>query len=190
MTIEYPMSQLIKERRSIRKFKSDKVSNEILEELLEVASYAPNHKLTQPWRFIIYKDEGSKVLANIMAETVANGPKKKSPEEVRARFESIPAHVLVVINEEANYFAREEDYAATCALIQNFQLAAWERGLGVLWKTDAFIASPTFRKGVGAKPGEKIAALLQVGYPEVVPKAVERVDISERIKLIDKNIEE
>ena len=80
MSIQYPMSQLIKERRSIRKFKPDKVSNEILEELLEIASYAPNHRLTQPWRFIIYKNEGSKVLANIMAETVANGPKKKSNE--------------------------------------------------------------------------------------------------------------
>lgn len=190
MSTQYPMSQLIKERRSIRKFKLDEVSNELLEELLEIASYAPNHKLTQPWRFIVYKDEGRKVLANIMTETVAKGPKKKSPEEVRARFESVPVHVLVVINEEANYFAREEDYAATCALIQNFQLAAWERGLGVLWKTDAFVASPTFRKGVGAKPGEKIAALLQVGYPEVVPNVVERVNISERIKLIDKNIEE
>ena len=190
MSVQYPMSQLIKERRSIRKFKSDKVSNEILEELLEVTSWAPNHKMTEPWRFIIYKDEGSKVLANIMAKIVANSPKKKSPEEVRARFESIPAHVIIVMNEDSNNFVMEEDYAATCALIQNFQLAAWERGLGVLWKTDAFIASPTFRKGVGAKPGEKIAALLQVGYPEVVPKAVERADISERIKLIDKNIEE
>lgn len=188
MLKEYPMSQLIKERRSIRKFKSDKVSNEVLEELLEVATYAPNHRLTQPWRFIIYKDEGSKVFANIMAETMANGPKKISPEEVRVKCESIPAHILVVINEEANYYKREEDYAATCALIQNFQLAAWERGLGVLWKTDAFIDAPTFRNGLGVKPGEKVAALLQVGYPEIVPKVVERANISERIKLVDKNI--
>ncbi len=189
MLAQYPMSQLIKDRRSIRKFKSDKVSNEILEELLEIASYAPNHKLTQPWRFIIYKDEGSKVLANIMAETVAKGPKKKSPEEVKARFESIPVHILVVINEDSNYFVREEDYAATCALIQNFQLAAWERGVGVLWKADAFLTSTEFRNGVEVKPGEKIAALLQVGYPDIIPKAVQRVNISERIKLIDKNIE-
>ena len=190
MLVKYPMAQLIKERRSIRKFKEDKVSNEVLEELLEVASYAPNHRLTQPWRFIIYKDEGRKILANIMAKTLANGPKKKSPEEVVAICESIPVHILVVINEEANYFAREEDYAATCALIQNFQLAAWERELGVLWKTDAFIASNIFRNGVGAKPGEKIAALLQVGYPDMIPKSLGRESISERLKLIDKDIEE
>ena len=189
MSVQYPMSQLIKERRSIRKFKSDKVSNEILEELLEVTSWAPNHKMTEPWRFIIYKDEGSKVLANIMAKIVANSPKKKSPEEVRARFESIPAHVIIVMNEDSNNFVMEEDYAATCALIQNFQLAAWERGLGVLWKADPFIALSQFRDGIGVKPGEKVVALLHVGYPEMTPKSIARTPISEKITIIDSNNE-
>lgn len=186
MTTEYPMAQLIKERRSIRKFKSDKVSNEILEELLEVASWAPNHKLTEPWRFIVYKDEGNKVLANIMAEIVAKGPKKKSPEEVKARFESIPAHIIVVMNENPNHFVKEEDYAATCALIQNFQLAAWERGLGVLWKAEAFLTSQEFRNGVGVKPGEKIAAILHVGYPDITPNSSSRTPIKEKLTIIEK----
>ncbi|MGG7058904.1 nitroreductase family protein [Clostridium tertium] len=186
MTVEYPMSKLISERRTIRKFKEESVSTELLSDLLEVASWAPNHKLREPWRFIIYNGQGTKELADVMAEVISKGGKmKKSPEEMKNYFLSIPAHILVVMPEDQNPFIREEDYAATSALIQNFQLAAWERGIGVFWKTDSYLTLPYFRKRVGAKPGEKIAAILHVGYPDMTPKARPRTLISEKITVID-----
>ena len=187
MTTQYPMSQLIRERRTVKKFKEDSISIELLGELLEVASWAPNHKLREPWRFIIYNGEGTEVLANIMADVASKGLKmKKSPEDMKNYFASMPAHILVVMKEESEPFVREEDYAATCALIQNFQLAAWERGVGVFWKTDSYLTSPEFRKGVGVKPGEKIAAILHVGYPDITPKARPRTPIVEKITAIEK----
>ena len=190
MTIEYPMSKLIRERRTIRKFKEECISTETLSDLLEVASWAPNHKLREPWRFIIYNGQGTKELADIIADAASKGGKmKKSPEEMKNYFLSIPAHILVVMPEDANPFIREEDYAATCALIQNFQLAAWERGVGVFWKTDSYLTLPAFREGVGVKPGEKIAAILHVGYTDMTPNARPRTPISEKITVIDSNNE-
>lgn len=186
MENKYPMSQLIADRRTIRKFKKEAIETEVLEDLLQVASWAPNHKLKEPWRFIVYKDEGSKVLGNIMFDVASKaGKMKKSPEDMRNYFSSIPAHILVVMPEDPQPLLREEDYAANNALIQNFQLAAWERGIGVFWKSDGYLTLPSFREAVGVVPGEKIVAILHVGYPDMIPKAQERTKVSEKITLID-----
>lgn len=187
MTTKYHMSKLITERRTIKKFKQVAIPTEVLSELLEVASWAPNHKLRQPWRFIIYNGQGTKSLAGVIENAVAKGGKmKKSPEEMKKYFLSIPAHILVVMQEDPQPFIREEDYAATCALIQNFQLAAWERDLGVFWKTDSYLTLPDFREGVGVKPGEKIVAILHVGYPDMIPKPRSRTPITEKTTIIEK----
>ncbi|MCF0146776.1 MAG: nitroreductase [Clostridium sp.] len=186
MATKYPMAQLIMERRTIKKFKDESISTELLGELLEVASWAPNHKLREPWRFIIYNGEGKKVIANAIAEVASKGAKmKKSPEEMKKYYESVPAHILVVMHEDPQPFVREEDYAAVCALIQNFQLAAWEREVGVFWKTDSFLTLPEFREAAGVAPGEKIAAILQVGYIDNVPKPRNRTAIDKKLTVID-----
>lgn len=186
MENKYPMSQLIVDRRTIRKFKNEAIETEVLEDLLQVASWAPNHKLKEPWRFIIYKDEGSKVLGNIMFDVASKaGKMKKSPEDMKNYFSSIPAHILVVMPEDPQPLLREEDYAANNALIQNFQLAAWERGIGVFWKSDGYLTLPSFREAVGVVPGEKIVGILHVGYPDMIPKAQKRTKVSEKITLIN-----
>ena len=189
MSVQYRMSQLITERRTIRKFKEDSVSTELISELLEVASYAPNHKLKEPWRFVIFNGKGKEALADLMENLASKkGAKfKKSPEEIKKHFSSVPAHLVVIMPEDPQPFLREEDYAANCALIQNFQLAAWERGIGALWKTDSFITLPEFRDLVGAKPGEKVVAILHIGYPEVIPTVRTRTPIAEKLTVIDKN---
>lgn len=188
MTTQYPMSQLIIERRTIKKFKEESIPTELLSELLEVASWAPNHKLREPWRFIIYNGEGREVLGNAMANIASKGAKmKKSPEEIKKHYETIPAHILVVMPEDPQPFIREEDYAATCALIQNFQLAAWERGIGVFWKIDSFLTLPEFREAAGVCPGEKIAAILHVGYFDNIPKPRNRTPIDKKLTVIDSN---
>ncbi|MBP1961840.1 nitroreductase [Paenibacillus aceris] len=70
-----------------------------------------------------------------------------------------------------------------CCLIQNFQLAAWEAGVGVVWKTNPFIHSPSFRETVDVKPGEKIVGLLHIGYPEQVPPVRLRTDAREKLTI-------
>ncbi|WP_343750096.1 hypothetical protein [Clostridium tertium] len=64
---------------------------------------------------------------------------RKSIEDVKAYFSSVQAHIIVIMPEDSNEVLKEEDYAANWALIQNFQLAAWERGLGVFWKRDTYL---------------------------------------------------
>lgn len=76
-----------------------------------------------------------------------------------------------------------EAHGAASAFIQNFQLLAWEQGIGVVWKTSAFLYEPDFCRRIGVQDDEYIVGYLQAGYYEAkaVPKAKARTDIKERL---------
>jgi len=70
------------------------------------------------------------------------------------------------------------------ACVQNLQLAVWERSIGILWNTEPTNYSPTFHAQIGVKPGEKLVGIMQIGYPDMTPKAQERIPIEERLTVI------
>lgn len=178
------VAQLIKDRRTIRQFKSDPVADEQLLSLLNVAIWAPNHENRQPWRFLLYKGEGRIALADAMISTYGAEEREKYGRRKREYFLEVPAHLVVVLKEDARQKQWDEDYAATCALIQNFQLAAWEQGLGVVWKTNHYNYDPKFRNAIHIQPGEKIVAVLHIGYPAIVPPVQKRTPAEELLTII------
>ncbi|MDE8564963.1 nitroreductase [Anoxybacillus rupiensis] len=182
MQQEYKVAHTIKERRSIKEFKEDPIPKEVICELLNTAVWAPNHGLREPWRFILFVNEGKEKLIDAIAQESNNG---KNIDLLREKLQPIPAHLLVVMQEDPRQKQWEEDLAATSALIQNFQLAAWEKGIGVIWKTGAYIYSPSFRKKVGVEPGEKIVGLLHIGYPASIPQARLRTKAEEKLTVIE-----
>ncbi|MGG1553664.1 nitroreductase family protein [Paenibacillus ferrarius] len=180
------IAQAIKARRTVRTFKSDPVADELLLELLNVAVWAPNHENRQPWRFLLYKGEGRAVLADAMLQSYDAEDRERYGKRKREYFLEVPAHLVVVLKEDARQKQWDEDYAAACALIQNFQLAAWEQGLGVVWKTNHYNYDPKFRESIGIQPGEKIVAVLHIGYPSVIPPVQKRKRAEELLTIIDK----
>lgn len=137
---------LIQSRRTCYQFlDSNKypVDNQQLQICLQAATYAPNHKLTQPWRFWVIGDNYKNKLAHIYADNRAS--KKQSITEddcyqcfydlAVEKFTKIPKVILVgqVIAKHAKI--EKEDYAACACAIQNFQLMAWQQQLGVQWST-------------------------------------------------------
>ncbi|AMA72973.1 MULTISPECIES: nitroreductase [Aneurinibacillus] len=182
------VATVIQERRTIKKFKSDSVSLEILNELLNVAVWAPNHGLREPWRFIVFKDSGKTVLTNAISEFLIHGPLKMDVETVNKRmdyFKSIPLLLLVVMPLHPNEHERDEDFAAASALIQNLQLAAWEIGIGVLWRTNPFLQEEDVKEKLGVGRDERIVGLLQIGYPEQIPPAHPRTAAENLLTVID-----
>lgn len=180
------IDELIKNRRTIKSFTDEAVNVEELIELLDVARWAPNHKLTEPWRFLLYVDEGKEefVQAFIKSQTVDGDEPTDLVKNKAQYYREIPVHLVVVMPEDPRQRTWDEDYGAVSALIQNFQLAAWARGIGMVWRTNDYIYNPTFRKKLGVKPGEKIVATLMVGYPKHVPKAKERTPVCEKLTII------
>ncbi|MEK4023176.1 nitroreductase family protein [Sporosarcina sp. FSL W7-1283] len=174
-------------RRSIKAFKTDPVDVEELIELLNVAKWAPNHKLTEPWRFQLYTSNGKEqfVQAYIDSQPNTDG---EVPERVNRKadyFRNIPLHLVVIMPEDPRQRRWDEDYGAVSTMIQNFQLAAWKRGIGMIWRSNDWIYDPVFREGIGVKPGEKVVATLMIGYPKHIPEPQDRTDIRELLTIID-----
>lgn len=190
------ITEAIKERRTVRKFKSDHIPIETLKEILSLSTWAPNHGLREPWRFILYYADGRKKFIDAQVGAYEKSPyaslmkdeneremlKKKNIEYLMG----IPAHLVVLMPEDPRQKQWEEDFAAVGALIQNIQLAAWEKGIGVVWKTNSYIYEPSFYEAIGAKPGEKVVAVLHLGIPETIPEPHPRTALEEKLIVVDK----
>ena len=133
-------SDAIQQRRSIKRFTEREVTRQEIETLLAAATLAPNHRLTQPWRFYVLGPEARHAYGLALGDRKAR--KIEDPEAARAMRETVAAEhralpvmiaVAVVNTQEAEQ--REEDYAAAMMAIQNIALTAVELGLGTHLKT-------------------------------------------------------
>jgi nitroreductase len=166
-------------RRSIRQFTNRDVSRVEVETLLDAAVVAPNHRLTQPWRFYVLGPQarhayglalGNRKAKKIEDPAAAESIRSKVAEEHAA----LPLMIVVAMVEDANPEIREEDVGATMMAIQNISLAAVALGLGTHIKTGAVMQDPAARTAAGVAESERIVAVVNVGEPATVPPAKER----------------
>lgn len=166
--------EAIRDRRSIKKFSERPVTREEIEELLEASVLAPNHRLTQPWRFYVLGPEAR--YAYGLALGARKAKKIEDPEAARATRETVanehralPGMIVFAVVETDNAEQREEDYASALMAIQNFSLAAIELGLGTHIKTGAIMSDPAARAAARVPDNERVVAIVNVGVPSEVP---------------------
>jgi nitroreductase len=174
------ISDAITARRSIKRFTDRAVTREEIETLLQAAVHAPNHHLTQPWRFYVLGPEarhayglalGDRKARKIENAEAAQAMREKVAQEHRA----LPAMIAVAVVHTDNAEIREEDYAAAMMGIQNLSLAALSLGLGSHIKTGAVMSDPVARAATGVGETERIIALVNVGEPvEPMPPSSRR----------------
>ncbi len=158
------------------------VSQDLVLSLLKDAVWAPNHKLREPWRFIFVSSDRREAFI----EAILPCHERSKHESVRNKFKNVPAFLIVVINDDPRQKQAEEDFAATSCMVQNLnlQLLAWERDLGMVWKTPQHIRDPLFRQALHVQPGEKIIGVLNIGYfdKEIIAQKVrKRIDPAEKM---------
>ena len=168
------VSDAIAQRRSIKKFQDRPVSRDEIEALLDAAVLAPNHHLTQPWRFYVLGPAARRAYGLALGERKAR--KLTDPdaanavrEKTAAEYVAFPALIAVAMVVHENPETREEDYAAVMQAVGNMMLTAMERGLGTHVRTGAVLEDPAARTAVGVRDGERIVAMLSVGVPAEVP---------------------
>jgi len=166
-------------RRSIREFTDRPVANAEIGTLLDAAASAPNHRMTEPWRFYVLGPEARRAYGAALGARKAK--RVEDPEAARAvqekvesRLAGLPAMLVVSIVLDDNPEIREEDYAAAFMAIQNLSLAAQEMGLGTHIKTGAVMDDPRSREAVGVPDGERIVATIELGEPASIPDAKPR----------------
>lgn len=168
------LDEAIRTRRSIKRFTDRPVTRDEIERLLDAAVQAPNHRMTQPWRFYILGPDARRAYGAVLGARKAK--KVEDPEAARAvamKAEEgeagLPAMIGVAMVVSDNPEIREEDYAATMMAVQNLLLAATATGLGTHLKTGAIMDDPRARQAVGVPDGERIVAMIQLGEPGEVP---------------------
>lgn len=173
------LTDALQQRRSIKRFTARPVTHDEIERLLAAATLAPNHKLTQPWRFYVLGPEARHAYGLALGERKAK--KAATPDAGRTlrdvvadEHRALPAMIVVAIARSDNPEIAEEDYAAAMMAIQNLALAAVELGLGTHIKTGAVMADPAARAAAGVGDGERIVAVVNVGEPAEVPPPKQR----------------
>lgn len=168
------VTDAISQRRSIKKFQDRAVTREEIESLLDAAVLAPNHHLTQPWRFYVLGPEARRRYGLALGERKARKlPDADAANAVRektaAEYHGFPALIAFAMVQHESPETREEDYAAVMQAISNFMLAAVDRGLGTHLRTGAVLEDPAARSAIGAKEGERIVGIVAVGVPAEMP---------------------
>lgn len=171
------LANIIRERRSIKKGYNNKVvKEETIVDLLEDAIWAPTHGMRQPWRFIFVEGENQKAFAKKIASTY---PVER--QQNREDYLNEPSAILVVIMKKGDTQKKEdENFGATACMIQNFQLLAWEQGLGVVWKTNPHIYDPKVEEILQVKEDERIIGFLHMGYFDELPEKKERMPVRDK----------
>lgn len=167
--------EAIEKRRSIGRVRQDPVPRELVERVLESAVHAPNHKLTEPWRFHVFAGKGRGAFAKARAELARIMAGEEGDEEAlisgrvnRERKKAFRAPVVIAVISVAGRDAVEtlENYAACSAAVQNMQLAAHALGLATIWRTGPVAYHPYMRGFFGLRDGDHVVAYLYLGYPD------------------------
>lgn len=163
--------EAILSRRSVSKVEERSVDRSMIERIIEAATRAPNHFLTQPWRFIVLTGDSLDELGEAMAERVrsahADDPDLAHRIDVeRSRPRRAPVIVVVVYRPATNPRALEvEDRYAIGAAMENALLAAHGLGLGAYLRTGPAALDPAVHSYLELMEGEEIAGFIYVGYP-------------------------
>jgi nitroreductase len=157
------LEDAIRGRRTHKAFEPEPVPRQLLDELLELARWAPNHHLTNPWRFRIV---GPRSLATLKE---AAGP------EAARKLERAPTLVAATQLRSGDPVQDEEDLCATACAVYAVLLAAHNRGLAGYWRTPGVLRT---RKGLEAleiPAGERFVALIHLGWPRQEKEPPERL---------------
>jgi nitroreductase len=161
---------IIQDRRSVKSFTERPVSREEIQILLDAAVLAPNHRLTQPWRFYVLGPESRYAYGLALGERKAQKVQdldaaRTLRETVAVEHRKLPCMIAVAVVQTDNPEIREEDYAAAMMAVENLALTAVALGLGTHLKTGGVMGDAAARTAAGVAEGERIVAIVNVGVP-------------------------
>lgn len=163
----------IRSRRTHKAFGAEPLPREQVEELLELARWAPNHHQTAPWRF------------RVLGPRAVERLKRAAGPEGAAKLDRAPTLIVASCLLSGDLLQDEEDLHATAIAAYIVLLAAHGRGLAGYWRTPAVLRSPEGREAVGLSRGERFVGLLHLGAPRQDRQAPERPSVERTASFLD-----
>jgi nitroreductase len=186
--IEAAMAVLdaIRDRRSVGRVRPERPPMAMIEAIIEAATWAPNHRLTEPWRFIVLAGEARHALGEVMAQSQAerraDDLTAAREAAARAAAKALRAPVIIAIAVEPAIGPKVveiEEITAGAAATQNLLLAAHSLGLAAIWRTGDPTYDPAVKAFLALSPTASLLGFVYVGYPDAPPPSRSRRPIAE-----------
>jgi len=183
------LSEIIKKRRATppRFLAKNEIPKETIQQLLENANWAPNHKQTEPWRFVVYTGESKQKLADeifqILADKIKSGieinPQKV--EKLHSNLQRVPVVILIIMERDiAERIPEWEEVAAVSMAVQNMWLSATSMNLGAFWGTPSFLS--LLNDFFKLEPNQKALGFFYVGEIAMDYPVPGRGDINHKVE--------
>ena len=177
------ITDIIRKRRSIYadKFIKKEIRDDTLEEILTNATWAPTHKMTEPWRFIIFRGKHLKELGIYMAEYYKDYydnklPKKESLEKynflLKYPLNAVCVIGIVLVRNLKINLPEWEEIASVSSAIQNIALTCTAHNLGSSWSTPE--GAIDFVKKFGLNDNEKSLGLFYIGHYDYINHSLQK----------------
>lgn len=167
------LEEAIRTRRTHKAFAPDPVPSELLDELLELARWAPNHHLTNPWRF------------RVLGPLALSALKEAAGTEAASKLDRAPTLVAVSALASADPVTAEEDLCAAACATYAVLLSAHARGLAGYWRTPGVLRTQAGHEAVGIPEDERFVALIHLGWPRQEKVAPERAAPTEVVTYLE-----
>jgi len=168
--------EALRSRRSIGKLAGD-VGEAEIRELLELAVLAPNHRLTEPWRFTVLRGAARERLGAMWAEIATRDlaldaqARGAAMEREAGKLLRAPVLIAASVRTDPDAITAAEDFAATAAAVENILVGAAGLGLGAMWRTGGAAYSPEVKAFLGLEPTDRIVAFVYLGRASGEPPA-------------------
>jgi nitroreductase len=181
-------SDLVKVRRSVRKYRPESVSREDILKILDCANWAPSASNRQPWEFIVvngdwikrlsesYRDIVEEFTRNVEIKDIGNVASNKDFIRFASAYGGAPVVVVVLVKKHSDPREAIADIQSASAAMENLVLAAAESGLGTCWMTGPLRDENSLRSILSVPDDKDIVAVSPLGYPDEIPKPVPRKD--------------
>lgn len=149
----------------------EKISEQNLQQILETANWAPTHGYTEPWRFVVFSDDGLAKFANDHASMYKKNTSTEHFKQVA--YQKIieraitTSHIIAIICKKGNNpkIPFWEEMAATACAVQNMQLAAASLGIAAYWNSGGMTAHPEMKTYLGYSEDDFVMGFLYLGIP-------------------------
>ena len=176
--------QAIYGRRMAWAFKDKQVPQSAIERMLDAAVWAPNHRLTEPWRFfVLQKDSPARLKGAELAHesTLQRTDDSRRAEAAKEKVLDPPYVIYVYCVPGPNEETTKENYASVCCAAHNMALAVVAEGLSVTWETGGVTRHPRLHEVLGADEDWSLVTMLLIGYPNERPGA-RRTPVSQFVR--------
>jgi len=162
--------EVLRGRRTINLFLQTPVPDALVKEAIEAATWAPNHHVTEPWKYYVLGKKSISACIDLVRDIVIAKKDAKTAEFKARNWSEKPGWLLVTCHKSDDELTQREDYAACCAATQNLMLYLWKAGVGSKWTTGDITRDPRFFDIVGIdSDAEMVVGLIWYGYPKLTP---------------------